>query len=232
MSANDMDFIDQQNKLSRLLGDSNTTSDDAWPLADRKFEINRGEYMFAKDSKSYLGYATGTVSSKQISLPSGFLGIHQLIVNDINLTGAREMPLSDWELFVNAGVDHYYFWVNTSGTRLIQFVTSGPNGQTYNLYFYKQPTTDLSVDGDKSPFRNRYRDASVYWAAGELLLQVGKTQLAGMYKGEYEKLVIEARDETERLVMGSLRSYPEIDNQYQYDKDIQGIGTLDDGWIN
>ncbi len=63
-------FSDQQSKLSSLLGDSNTSTDDMFPLAQRKKEINRGELQFALDARDLKEYATGTVSGMQIAVPA------------------------------------------------------------------------------------------------------------------------------------------------------------------
>ena len=79
-------FLDQQNKLSRLLGDANTSSDDAFPLDDRKKEINRGEVQFAKDTKMLMKKITGTVSNQEISLPSDWFETYVLVVNNDNFS--------------------------------------------------------------------------------------------------------------------------------------------------
>jgi len=210
-----------------LLGDTDTSSDGSFALADRKFEINRGEQKFAKDSKSYLGLATGTVASQAIAVPSGFLGVHQLIVNNINLTGKFEMNLADYEHFINGGDDQYFMWVTAAGTRQFNFIDSNTDGEAYRLYYFKKPATDLSDNSDESPFQDEYREASVYYAASRLLPQLGKIQLAEYYKGEYLSLASQAREETEGLIMSQVRALPNVGEQYQFDKDIQGIGTID-----
>ena len=76
-------FSDQQSKLSSLLGDSNTDTDSMFPITQRKKEINRGEWQFAVDALDLKEYATSTVSSGQIALPSDWIQTHILIVNNI-----------------------------------------------------------------------------------------------------------------------------------------------------
>ena len=44
-------FLDAQNKLSSLLGDSNTGTNNMYPLADRKAELNNAELDFAERGK-------------------------------------------------------------------------------------------------------------------------------------------------------------------------------------
>lgn len=220
-----MTFLQQQNKLSRILGDPNSSTDDMWPATDRQFEINRGEVKFAEKSKSLFGLITGTVASQKISLPSGFLGIHQLVVNYINMTGKMEMPLQDYDRYIASGDDKYYFWVTAGGVRQLNFIDANSNGLTYSLWYFKKPIVDLSGDTDESPFEDEFREASVYYAAGELLPQSGKFQLADYYKSEFKRVSEEAKAVTEALFLNSQRPFPDIGNRHQYDKDIQGIGT-------
>lgn len=225
MSALAPTFEEQQNKLSRILGDPDTESDSLWPLADRKFEINQGELMFAEDSKSVLRKVTGTVSSQKITLPAGFKGIHVLVVNDVPLTNDHEIPLQDWERFSNAGDDKYYFWTDTDGTRQINFYDSATNGLEYTLFYFAIPYTVLSGDSDESIIQGKYRMASVYWAAKELLPMAGKTELAAYYENEYNKLVIRAKEETENLVKSVIKAMPDVDAGSISDQDKQGIGS-------
>lgn len=215
-------FNEQLNKLSRLLGDSNTSTDDQFPLADRKEEINRGEVLFARRSKSILRYATGTIASQVISLPTDFFEIHELVVNDENFTGIREMPLQDWERLVNASDGKYYFWANASGTREIKFVDSTRDGQTYKLWYFAKPTTALSATTDESIIQDEYREASVFYAAAELLPQIGKIQLAEYYRGKFEMLAETARIETEQKYLKSVRAYPDTDADGANDRDKEG----------
>lgn len=225
-----MTFTQQKSKLSRLLGDANTSSDDAWPLADREFEINRGELMFAKDSKSLFKQTTGTVSGQAISLPSDYYGMHILVVDDIVLTNDQEMPLADYGRFIDSGDDRYYFWVNTSGTRQINFIDANTNSKTYRLYYFGKPTTDLSADADESPFQDEYRECSVYYAAAQLLPQVGKTQLAVYYQQQYDQIAAEARRISEERVKSVIKAMPDILATTQFDRDIQGIGQQNGCW--
>ena len=226
MSALAPTFEEQQNKLSRVLGDSDTELDSLWPLADRKYELNQGELMFAEDSKSLLRRVDGTISSQTISLPSGFKGIHVLIVDDVPLTNDHEVPLADWERFKDAGDNKYYFWVNTASTRQINFLDSSVNGLTYVLFYFGLPTIALDASDDESPLQGKYRNGPVFYAAKELLPVAGKTQLAQYYENEYNKLVLRAREETESLVKSVIKAMPDIFPYNQFDQDKQGIGSF------
>lgn len=220
-----MTFLQQQSKLSRVIGDPNTSADDIFPLADRKAEINRGEVLFANTSRSLLRYATGTISSQTISLPSGFIAIHELVVNDENMTGLREMPLQNWERNIDSGENRYYFWANASGTREIKFIDSASDGLTYKLWYFSAPTSDLSGDSDESPFEDQYREASVYYAASEFMITIGKFQMAEYFRSRFFDMANEARLRTEELYLNSQRVYPDISDQPLYDKDKEGIGA-------
>lgn len=218
-----MTFLNQLDKLARILGDANTSSDDQWPIADRKFEINRGEQMLAKRSRSLLRYTTGTVSSQAISLPTGFLGIHVLVVNDEIMSGLREMALQDHERMINSGEDRFFFWANSSGTRQINFIDSASDGLTYKLWYFIKPTTSLVSDSDESLFEDEYREGSVYYAASELLPQTGKLELAEYWKGRFNEVAEELRIRTEQLYLNSIRSYPDLGVSDGNDKDKQGF---------
>lgn len=225
-----MTFLQMQSLLSRLVGDSGVDSDSAFPTADRQFEINQGCQQFAKDSKSLLGYVTSTVASQVISLPSGFLGIHALILDDILLTNMNEVAIEEWEKYVNSGEDKYYFWVNASNTRQLNFFSSNSNSKTYKLHYYRKPTTDLSADSDETPIETQYRRAPVYWAAAELLFQIGKTQMSQLYREKYETLAIQARIETEGLVKKLYLPNPDVGPSFEYDTDRIGHGQIPGGY--
>lgn len=222
-----MSFLNQQDKLSRLLGDSETDSESMWPLADRKFEINRGEVQFARDSKSLLGYATGTVASQTISVPSDWIETFILIVDDEQYTNDREIALADWERFQDSGDDYFYYWVDSSGNKKLNFINANQNGDTYKLYYFRKPTTDLSADGDESIHADEYREASVYYAAAELLDNIGKTQMADKYRMKYQFFVDKAKAEAEAHYLNKLYARPDIQDAYKVDKDKQGIGTIE-----
>ncbi len=225
MSALIPDFLDQQDKLSRILGDSDTEADSLWPLADRQYEINAGELQFSIDSKSYFARTDGTVSSQSITLPTGYLGTHVLIVDGVVLSNDFEVPLSDWERYNDSGDDRFYFWVNTSGTRQINFFDSATNGLSYKFFYFRKPTVVLSADGDLSPFQNQYKMSSVFFAASQLLPMGGKTQLAAYYENEYNKLVVRAKDEADSLVKSVVKAMPDIFAESVFDQDKQGVGS-------
>ena len=219
-------FAQQQSKLSRLLGDSNTSTDDQWPLADRKSEINRGELIFAQKSRSLIRQINGTVSSQKISLPSGYLGIHVLFLSGQYLTGEAEMPLADAGRYLNSGDYKYYFWVDgtASTTRAINFIDSNANSEAYRLYYFGLPTTDLSGDSDESPLQDEYREGPVFYAASQLLPQTGKLELAEYYNQKFLQIVNEAKEETEKHVMSVIKAVPDVYPAEQLDRDVQGVG--------
>lgn len=180
-------FGDQQNFLSSLVGDSNTSTDDMWPSAQRLTELNNGELAFARDAKNLREYATGTISSSQIAMPSDWLRTYVLIIDDQVINANREIAIQDWERYVNyAGAPPYYYFWEISGTRYIKILGSGT---TYKLYYFKRPTTALSATTDVSLHPEEYRKAPVYFAAAELLRQIGKHQEAEIMTQHYAEYV-------------------------------------------
>lgn len=217
-------FSDQQSLLSSLLGDSNTGTDDQFPLAQRKKAINRGEWCFAKDTKFSREKASGTISGTSISVPADFLEIYCLIVNDLVLTNEREVSVKDYERWVNYGgsVPLYYF-SEESGTRYIKFFGS-TNGLSYILYYIRKPTTELSSDSDTSIFPEEYREASVYYAAYSLLQQIGKNEISDRYLAVYQKYVRDAKDYAERLYVDKNYANPDTNSVGGFTNDVQGVG--------
>lgn len=202
-------FGDQKNLLSVLLGDSNTGSDDAFPETIREKFINDGELQFAKDSLCLMEYATGTVSSSQIALPSDWLETFIIVVNDRVLDPSREISIQDYERYYNyTGNPPYYYYWRFSGTRYIKFFGS-PNDQTYKLYYFRRPTTALADDTDTSIHDEEYRQASVYWAAASLLQQSGKNTQADRYLQIYQKFVRDAEMQNEKHIVKKM--YPNVD---------------------
>jgi len=221
-------FENQQDKLSQLLGDSNTSTDDMFPLADRKKAINRGEINFARDSKLLKEYATGTVASMEIDVPSDWIETFQLIIDDKVITNKREIALSDWERYKDYAGDipFYYFW-EFSGTRKIKLVggSGAINGDTYKLYYFKKPTTELDADADVSLFPEEYREASVFYAAAQLLEQIGKTQLADRYRMMYGVYVQNAMADGEKHYINKEYPVPDFgEDDHASEVDIQGKG--------
>lgn len=203
-------FSDQQGLLSIILGDSNTGADDAWPLATRKKYLNRGEMQFCKDSKLVREYVTGTVASSQIEFPSDMLDIYCLIVGNYVITKDREVSIKDYERYYNySGTPPYYYISEESGTRYIKFFGSA-NDLTYKLYYFKKPSTELSSDSDTSIIPEEFREASVHYAAAQLLYQVGKNTIADMHMAIYNKLVRDGQDLAERLYMNKEYANPDM----------------------
>lgn len=203
-------FANQQSKLSELLGDPNTSTDDMFPITRRKLMINMGEVQFARDSKIYKNYTTGTVASSELSVPTDWLETFILIVNNVVISNDKEISLSDYErYYADAEQSPYFYFWEFSGTRKIKFIGSTCNGQTYQIFYFAKPTTALDLDADVSVFPLEYREASIYWAAGELLQQIGKTELAVLYKNIYAQYVDKARMESEKQYIN--KEYPRPD---------------------
>ena len=217
-------FSDQQGLLSILLGDSNTGTDDAFPLAVRKKYINRGEMQFAKDTKMVHEKTSGTVASSQISLPSDFLEIYALIIDNKVLTKEREISVKDYERWYNYnGNIPLYYVSEESGTRYIKLLGSA-NGLSYTLYYIRKPSTELSSDSDTSILPEEFREASVYYAAHELLQQAGKNSQSDRLYAKYQKFVRDGQDYVERLYMNKDYAHPDTNMIGGFTNDIQGNG--------
>lgn len=226
-------FSDQQTKLSQLLGDSNTGTDDAWPLAVRKKEINRGELRFALDTKMLKENTSSTVSSLEIAFPSDLIEISVLYVQNsgtekYKITNDREISVKDLERYAAYGGDvpYYYIW-EFSGTRKMKLLgSSGINGKTYDLYYIKKPTTELSDDTDTSLFPEEYREASVYYAAGQLLKQIGKVDQSNEYMSEYISIAQRASSTILRRDVNYDQPRPDFNIAEPFVQDIQGGGYV------
>lgn len=223
-------FLNMQDKLSSLLGDSNSDTDSQFPLADRKKEINNGEIQFAVDAKNLREYETGTVSGNEISVPTGFLEIYILILTiggvKYVITKEREISIRDIERYnTSTGTPPYYYFWEFSGTRKIKFLGSG-TGSTYELYYYKKPTTDLSADSDTSVHPEEFRQASVYWAASQLLLQIGQYQRASALMQFYERFVDRAKIQIAQQTVNHERPNPDFNLADYPITDRQGGGWM------
>ena len=215
-------FSDAQAKLSVLLQDSNTGSDDAFPSAVRLKELNRGELQFAKDTKFLEEYATGTISGTSIAVPSDWLETRILIINNQVLSPDREVSIQDYErYYAYTGTPPYFYYSMQSGTRYINFFGS-TNGLTYKWYYYKRPTTELSADSDTSLFPEEFREGPVYYAAAELVQQIGKQDLYDKYRLRYQNFVREAQMAVEKLRLE--KQYPNPDFNYVGNTSIDIVG--------
>lgn len=225
-------FSDMQSKLSSLLGDPNTTTDDQWPLAVRKKELNRGEMQFCMDTKLVREYATSTVSSMTINFPSDLLEIHVLYVLNTTtngyykVTNDREISVKDLERYSSYGGDipFYYIW-EASGVRQMNLLgaASSINGKTYKLYYIKKPSTEMSSDSDTSILPEEFREAPVYYAAAQLLDQIGKSTLSDRYMAKYNEFVIKAQIYISRRDVDW--DLPRPDQNYAATTVIDTIGT-------
>lgn len=220
-------FSDQLNKLSSLLGDPNSSSDDMFPLAQRKKEINRGELKLALDTMMLKEYATGTVASGEIDIPSDWIGTFKLIVGNYTITNDREISLADYERYYNyAGTPPYHYYWEFSGTRKIKFFGT-VNGSTYLWWYFKKPTTELSDLTDTSLFPEEYREASVFYAAATLQNQIGKTEIGARYMNEYFSLANKGRIEAEKHFVDKKIPRPDFGEDDQLTiVDIQGRGYI------
>lgn len=208
-------FEDQQNFLSTLLADSNTDSSSQWPEAQRQTEINHAEIQFARDTKFLLEFTSGTASSKVISIPSDWLETYALYVT---VSGTKYLVTRDREISpkqleegnLYAGdIPYYYYWV-TSDTRKITLVgSSNLNSASYELYYFKKPGT-LSATTDVSDFPEEYRQASVYKAASNLLLQIGQYTRSQALLQFYDRLVAQAKAESERFYIDTNLPRPDV----------------------
>lgn len=217
-------FLNQQEKLSVLLGDSNTGTDDAFPLALRKKEINRGELHYARNTKLLREKATGTISGNSISIPSDWLETVTLVVGTYVLTKKDEISIQDYERWSSYGGSRpVYYMSEESGTRYFKFLGTG-TGSTYSLYYIKRPTTELSSDSDVSLFPEEFREASVYYAAGELLQQQGKNDISDRYLSKYAGMVRDGRDYAEETYVTQSYANPDVNMIGNSETDMQGGG--------
>lgn len=223
-------FQDQQTKLSQLLGDSNTSTEDAWPLAVRKKAINRGELQFANDSELLRGYDSSTVSSLQIDVPSDWLKTFVLFIINGNkyqkITSDREISVKDLERYGDYGGDipFYYVWQFSNTRRIKLLGSSGINGRTYQLFYIVKPTTELDDDSDESLFPEEFREASVYHAASELIRQIGKIDMAAEFKTQYLEYVGRAQKRAVEMYMDYDLPRPDFNIADTTIQDIQGGG--------
>ena len=215
-------FLDQQNFLSTLLGDSNTSSDDMWPTAQRLTELNNGELQFARDAKNLREYATGAVSGNQIAVPSDWLGTYSLILDDQVITNSREISINDWDRYYNyTGTPPYIYYWEFSGTRYIKILGSAT---TYKLFYWKRPTTALSSDSDVSLHPEEYRKGPVYFAAAELLKQIGKHQESTIMMNYYGEYVTRANIDVSRSYINKEYAQPDFGDGNLSTTDTQGNG--------
>ena len=225
-----MNFLEQQAMLSELCGDPNTSVSDMFPLARRKAALNRGDIQFCKDSHCIKEYATGVVASNEIAVPSGWLETFCLVIDDDVIDGKREIDLHQWERYEshNAGDPFYYMWT-FSGTKKMKFLSSSAvNGKTYELYYFKKQTTALDADSDESIISDEYREGPVYYAAQWLLKQIGKSELAALHRGEYDRLGGEAAFVSEKENLKENRPNPDMGPQ---GSDKGGYKVGDGGYL-
>lgn len=202
-------FGDQLDKLSVLLGDSNSSVDDAFPLSVRKKELNRGELHFSVDAKAIPEYATGTISGTSFTFPSDWIETFVLVVDGKVITNDYEVSLSDYERYASDSAEPWHYIWKVSGSWVLSFFSSSYDGKTYKLWYFKKPTTELDAVSDVSLLDEQYREAPVYWAAAELLGQIGKVTLATDRMNHYAAYVSQATQDLEKHYIK--KEYPRPD---------------------
>jgi hypothetical protein len=223
-------FLNMQDKLSSLLGDDNSDTTDQFPLADRKKELNRGEMRFCLESKMVREYATSTVASMEISLPSDCLEVFAFYIVSGNqkwkISNDREISVRDLERYAayNGDIPFYYIFQD-DGTRKIKLVGStANNGRTYQIFYTKKQATELSGDSDVSIIPEEFREGPCYYAAAQLLRQIGKTELAAEFMNEYYVLVRLAQEQAEQLFQNYEFPRPDFNIADITVQDVQGGG--------
>ncbi len=219
-----MTFANQQTLLNVLLGDSNTGTDDAFPLTVRKLFINRGELQFCKDSKSVREKTTGTISGQQLAFPAGLLRPISLIINNVDIWTGKQTSITEYERYYTSGSTYPAVYITQeSGTRYFNF-WGVSSGKPYILHYIRKPTTALSSDSDESIIDDDFREASVYWAAGELLQQAGKNTIADKYKAIYNKFVRDGQQYAEELYLSLMYAKPDTNFIDAGETDVVGGG--------
>lgn len=218
-------FSDAQAQLSILLQDSNTGADDAWPLATRKKQLNRGEMQFAKDSKILRNKATGTLdSTKKLAVPSDWMETTVLIVNNYVVNTSREIAIQDYDRYRDyAGAFPLYYMTMESGIRYFVFL-GAVDGLAYILHYISKPSSELSEDSDTSSIPEEFREAPVYYAAGQLMQQIGKSEYADRYLSIYTRLVRDAQMQAETMYMTRQYANPDTNAIDAGTVDTQGFG--------
>lgn len=220
-------FADSLNKLSSLLGDGNSTSDDFFPIAIRKKELNRGEWQLAVDAKDLFGYQSGTVdSSLTIVLPIDWIETYVMIMNNYVITNNREISLFDWEKYYNVGAStpYYYYWVDGAGSTNVNLLGTGAEGSLYKLYYFKKPTSELNALTDISLHQEEFREIPAYYAASELMRQLGNNTRADEYRTIYEAGVQKADSWARRLYITKNEARPDFGGTEASPTDVQGRG--------
>ena len=224
-----MDFKEQKDFLSELLGDPNSSQDDMFPLTRREKALNRGEIQFAIDSKSIKEYATGTIADNELDLPSDWLETFVLVIDNKVISTNREMSLNNWGRHYQGGSDDpvFYQW-EFSGTKTMKFMsTASLTGKTYYLWYFRKPTTTLSADTDESIIPDEFREASTYWAASRLFQQIGKSEISNRMLEQYTFYVNKAILQTSKEYINYNPAIPDlggIGGESTVDK--QGKGNL------
>lgn len=224
-------FLDQQNKLSSLLGDPNTTSADQFPIATRLKELNRGEWQFAVDARDLHEYSTGLIANMQVAVPADYISMFVLIiittVSQIVINSMDEISLKDWERYYlyQSNRPKFYVW-DFFGQKQINLIGQTQNGQTYKLYYFKKPTTELANNTDISLHREEFREASAFYAAAQLMQQIGKYTQATQFQEQYQMYVDRAYEIQKEEYIDADRSVPDFGVNPSVLTDVQGRGYI------
>lgn len=220
-------FVDSLNKLSSLLGDGNIGTDDMWPLAIRKKELNIAEWALAHDARDLMGYQSGTIdSSGVITLPTDWIETHVLTIGGVVVTNDREIALEDIERYASYGnsIPYFYFWTDAVGELNINLI-GAVEGSLYKLYYFKKPTSELSDDNDISLHQEEFRPSTAYHAASELMRQIGNMQKANEYRAIYEAGVIKADNWARKKYITKNYARPDFGG-IEFSQDTQGQSYL------
>lgn len=165
-------------------------------------------------------------------MPSGWIETHALYITisgeERLITNRREINVKDLERYDNYSGDipYYYFWT-FAGTQKIKFVGStAVNGSAYNLYYFEEPTTALDDNTDVSLIPERYRQAPIYKAASNLVLQIGQYTRSTALLQMYDRLMLQAQAESERWYTNTNIPTPDLNILASDPVDIQGQGEF------
>lgn len=218
-------FLNAQEQLSVLLQDSNTGTDDAFPLTVRKKQLNRGEMQFCKDSLLIRNKATGTLdSTNKLAVPADFLETTALIVNGTVINSNREVSIQDYDRYKDyAGAYPFYYMTMESGVRYFVFF-GAVTSVTYILHYIAKPSTELSADSDTSILPEEFREAPVYYCAGQLMQQIGKSEYADRYFNMYQRMVRDGQMLAEKTYLTRQYANPDLNMMDASANDTQGYG--------
>jgi hypothetical protein len=117
----------------------------------------------------------------------------------------------------------FYYMTQESGTRYFVFI-GAVTSVDYTLHYIARPATELDLDASTSVFPEEFREASVYYAAAQLLQQVGKSEYADRYLAIYTRFVRDGQAMAEQMYMTRQSAQPDTNMVSAGDTDVQGQG--------